>query len=74
MHISAGSAPQSSKTSQVGFNFEEKKAVSMPFRNGASVACVTMSVLSSAAQAADVLAEKACEAQRSYRLNPLAPS
>src|SRR5207247_1211367 len=58
-HVCAMSSNKSSKTSQVGSIFDEKNDVMTPFRNGASLVYLTMSVLSSAAQSFVVLDEKA---------------
>src|SRR5262249_51952331 len=58
-HISDGSSNESSKTSQFGFILDEKNDVITRFRKGASVAYLTMRVLSSAAQVLVVLDERA---------------
>src|SRR5215468_9658683 len=68
-HISAGSSNTSVKTSQFGSVFDEKNDVMTPFRNGASVAYLTIIVLSRFAQAFVVLDEKACDGGRLLRLS-----
>src|SRR5206468_4391350 len=63
-HVCAMSSNRSVNTSQFGSILDAKNDVITPFRNGASDAYWTMSFLSRAAQAAVVLAEKACDGGR----------